>query len=515
MSPDDSSDDAMQRPLLRARGISKTFDTVEVLHRVDLELREGERHALLGENGAGKSTLLKIICGLVPPNEGSIEVDGAALPRGLQAAQEVGIALVHQELRLVPTLSVAENCFLGRLRTRYGVMRTRTMREATAAILDEIGLACDPATPVERLSFADRQLVEIARSLLREPRILALDEPTSALSSAEIQRLFDLLLRLNEERRTTIVFVSHRMPELYRLCTRATVMRDGAVVGQFELRDTDTESLVRSMVGREVDLLHRREATGRASSPDAPILRADDVSGPGVANASIAVSPGEVCGLGGLVGSGRTELARLLVGIERPYTGRISFEGRALRPGSVRDALRAGVGYVPEDRQRAGLALELTTGANAVVPSLEAQTRLGWLRRRALRTLARGVLEDSGVHPVAPSHLASSLSGGNQQKVVLGKWLPRAPRLLVLDEPTRGVDVNAKSLIHQRISALADEGVAVLLISSELPELLTMCDRIVVMREGRVVGEVAGSDISEESVIALASTETSHVGAVR
>ena len=508
-------DSAGERPLLRARGVSKTFDTVEVLHDVDLELREGERHALLGENGAGKSTLLKIISGLVPPNEGDIEVDGVALPRSLQAAQEVGIALVHQELRLVPTLSVAENCFLGRLWTRYGVMRTRAMHESTAAILEEIGLACDPSTPVERLSFADRQLVEIARSLLREPRILALDEPTSALSSAEIQRLFDLLLRLNEERRTTIVYVSHRLPELYRLCTRATVMRDGAVVGRFELRDTAPDTLVRSMVGREVDLLNRRQATGRSSVPVTPVLRADAVSGPGVTNASIAIAPGEVCGLGGLVGSGRTELARLLVGIERPYSGEISLEGRALRLGSVRDALRAGVGYVPEDRQHAGLALDLTTGANAVVPSLEAHSRLGWLRRGPLHALAREVLEDSGVHPVAPSHLASNLSGGNQQKVVLGKWLPRAPRLLVLDEPTRGVDVNAKSLIHRRISALADEGVAVLLISSELPELLTMCDRIVVMREGHIVGEVAGADLSEESVIALASGETADAGAVR
>ena len=503
-----TAEDAPVPPVLSAMGITKTFDAVEVLHGVDLHVAEGARHALIGENGAGKSTLLKILCGLVAADGGRVEVNGETLPRGLQAAQAAGLALVHQELSMVPTLTVAENCFLGRFPTRHGVTRRGFMREATAEILSEIGLSCDPDAPVERLSFADRQLVEIARSLLRRPRILALDEPTSALSPSETQRLFDLLHRLNEERRTTILYVSHRMPELYELCSHATVMRDGTVVGQYDLNTTDSDTLVRSMVGRAVDLLRRRKTT-TARRSGRPVLGIDHVSGPGVAEASLSVWPGEICGVGGLVGSGRTELARLIVGLERPGSGRIVIDGHSRRLRSVHDAVGAGLAYVPEDRKGSGLALDLSVGTNAVVPSLDALSRAGYLRQRAMRALAQRVVDDSGVVPADPRRTISSLSGGNQQKILLGKWLPNEPRLLVLDEPTRGVDVNAKSEIHQRIGVLAARGVAVLLISSELPELLALCDRVVVMREGHIAGEVAHGELSEEAIIILASGQQS------
>ena len=495
---------------LRVKNVHKVFTGVEVLHGVDLEVKAGARHALVGENGAGKSTLMKIVCGNLEPEAGEIEVYGESLPRGLRAAQRAGLALVHQELSLVPTLSIAENCALGNLPARNGVVRWSAVRDAGRRAMSLVGLALDPDTLVEELSFAERQLVEIGRALMANPRILVLDEPTSALSPEETSRLFHLLTDLSQLG-TTVIFISHRVVELYSLCDSATVLRDGNVVARFtDLASASPNELVMSMVGRQLDLLARRTPVPVDRLGPA-VLEARNLSGPGVKDFSLTIRAGEVVGLGGMMGAGRTEFARLVVGLAKPTAGTIEIEGKRARIRSMKEARLLGIAYVPEDRQKEGLALVLATGINAIGPSMTALSPTGFVQRRRARQLAAKVLEESDVRPRGDKVIAGRLSGGNQQKLVLGKWLPTAPKLLVLDEPTRGVDIQARSQIHQRIDALARQGAAILLISSELPELLTVSDRIVVMREGRLMGQVDPANWTEESVIGLA---TGHRGEV-
>lgn len=490
---------------LRAKNVHKVFNGIEVLHGVDLEVPAGARHAVVGENGAGKSTLMKIICGILEPEAGEIEVFGEALPRGLRAAQRAGLALVHQELSLVPTLSIAENCALGHLPARNGIVSWSAVREAGRRAMSLVGLDLDTDTIVEELSFAERQLVEIGRALMATPRILVLDEPTSALSPEETSRLFRLLTDLNRDHGTTIIFISHRVVELYSLCDSATVLRDGNVVACFSnLAAVSQGELVMSMVGRQLDLRSRRTPVP-ADKLGPVVLEASGLSGPGVKDFGLTIRAGEVVGLGGMMGSGRTELARLVVGLARPSGGTLAIDGKQVRIRSMKDARSLGIAYVPEDRQKEGLALVLSTGVNAMTPSIGTLSPAGIIRRRRSRQLAARVLEENDVRPRGENVIAGRLSGGNQQKLVLGKWLPTNPRLLILDEPTRGVDVQARSQIHQRIDALARQGTAILLISSELPELLTVSDRIVVMCEGRLMGQVDPGAWTEESVISLAT----------
>ena len=485
-------------PAIRAVNIHKVFNGVEVLHGVNFEVPAGARHAVVGENGAGKSTLMKVICGILEGEAGEIEIYGEKLPRGLRAAQRAGLALVHQELSLVSTLSIA----------RGGVVRWADVREAGRRAMSLVGLRLDPDALVEDLSFAERQLVEIGRALMAEPRILVLDEPTSALSPEETGRLFDLLRDLNRKQGTTIIFISHRVAELYSLCDSATVLRDGQIVARFpNLQAASQDELVVSMVGRQLDLRARR-APVPENELGPVVLDATQLSGPGVRDFSLRIRGGEVVGLGGMMGSGRTEFARLVVGLARPTGGSVSINGKPARLRSMKDARRLGIAYVPEDRGKEGLALTLPTGVNAVGPSIGALSLAGVIRRNRTRQLAETVLEESDVRPRGKKVIAGRLSGGNQQKLVLGKWLPTEPRLLILDEPTRGVDIHARSQIHQRIDALARRGAAILLISSELPELLTVSDRIVVMREGRLMGEVDPARWTEESVIRLAAGHT-------
>ena len=372
-----------------------------------------------------------------------------------------------------------------------------------------VGLDLDTDTIVEELSFAERQLVEIGRALMATPRILVLDEPTSALSPEETSRLFRLLTDLNRDHGTTIIFISHRVVELYSLCDSATVLRDGNVVACFSnLAAVSQGDLVMSMVGRQLDLRSRRTPVP-ADKLGPVVLEASGLSGPGVKDFGLTIRAGEVVGLGGMMGSGRTELARLVVGLARPSGGTLAIDGKQVRIRSMKDARSLGIAYVPEDRQKEGLALVLSTGVNAVTPSIGALSPAGIIRRRRSRQLAAQVLEENDVRPRGENVIAGRLSGGNQQKLVLGKWLPTNPRLLILDEPTRGVDIQARSQIHQRIDALARQGTAILLISSELPELLTVSDRIVVMCEGRLMGQVDPGAWTEESVISLA---TGHKG---
>jgi ABC-type sugar transport system ATPase subunit len=493
---------------LRLKGITKAFGGVEVLHQVDLEVKTGEIRGIIGENGAGKSTLMKIAGGLMRPSAGVVEVNEDVLRHGLHEARKLGVILVHQELTMVPGLSVAENSLLGDLPTTGGLVRHGALRRKAQLALKDIAPHVDLDTPVERLRFADRQLVEIARALREKPQILILDEPTSSLSPVDAKRLFGLLRRLRSDRGTTILYISHRLPEVMALCDCVSVLRDGRLVAEYEVSNINEETLAYSMVGREHDLLHRRSGRGATNSGQIA-LSVENLYGPGVAGVSLAIRSGEICGLGGLVGSGRTELARLLVGLVRPKSGRIQYLGRGVRFRSVRAAARAGIAYVPEDRTLEGLALDLTTGDNLLIASLlygDVAESGGRIRRGVAKSLVSKLMGDAGVRPPEAGKIVRYLSGGNQQKIVIGRWLPVQPRLFVLDEPTRGVDVGAKSELHARISQLAGAGAAILLISSEISELLSLSDRIVVMREGRVSGEVAAESWTEEEVITLAST---------
>lgn len=484
-----------------------SYGPVEVLHGIDLQVARGERHAIVGENGAGKTTLMKIVCGLLRPDSGRVLIDGQPLPHDLHAVREAGVVLVHQELSLVPGLSVEENVVLGTHPTRAGFIDRRAIRIAGREALEIVGLDVDPTTLVKELKFAGRQLLEIGRALRTQPRTLVLDEPTSALSPVEAERLFALL---RAQRETTVLYVSHRLAEVYALCDRATVLRDGYKVDTFELSQTTERELVTAMVGRQIDLLERREPVPEAELGPV-IVEARNLTGPGVHDVSLTVRAGEVLGIGGLVGAGRSELMALLAGSATPTAGSIVIDGQPRHLDSPYHSTSLGVAYVPEDRGAEGLAVRLSSGDNAVAPAARKHSPRWWLPPALLKREAAAVLDDAAVDPPRIELDAGSLSGGNQQKLALGKWMPIAPRVLLLDEPTKGVDVGSRSEIHRRIDTLAREGVAVIVVSSDLPELLILADRIEVMRDGRIVGSVERDHWTEQRVIEMATA--THAGA--
>jgi len=491
---------------VRMRGVSKSFDGVRVLSDVDFEVRRGEVHALAGGNGAGKSTLMKILQGVYSLDTGDIEIDGRPVRlSGIHDATAAGVGMVFQEFSLVPTLTVAQNIALGaEPLNRAGLIRDREAVRRAREVFTEMQVDVDPRAVIGDLGTAYWQLTEIAKALSRDARVLIMDEPTASLARHEAEVLFELIGRLTE-RGISVIYISHRMDEVYRIADRITVLRDGRRLFTHPITAVTPEQIVEGIVGKEIEggfVYEERAGRGLDSEP---VLELDAVSaGPRVRNVSFSVARGEIIGLAGLMGSGRTELARVLFGIDSVQSGTIRIKGREARLRGPQDAIAAGVALIPEDRRAQGLVLEHTVRENLTLPLLGQMRRGPLLDDRKGRSLARELIDRFSIKVANADRPIRRLSGGNQQKVVLAKWLGTAPDILVMDEPTAGVDIGTKIEILATIRALADRGMAVLVISSEYPELLAVSDRVVVLREGAVHRVLDRHDIPDENYLQLA-----------
>jgi len=489
--------------LLEMRAITKRFPGVVALEGVDFDLKPGEVHVLVGENGAGKSTLMKILSGAYQPDAGEVRLDGRVVRVGSpRAAIALGIGTIYQEFTLLPPFSVAENIFLGREpsgRRWLGVVDFDRMLREARAVLDLLGLPIDPAMPAGALSVAQQQLVEVAKAISTKARLLIFDEPTAALADREVRHLFGLIRRLRDQG-VGVVYISHRLGEIPDIGDRVTVLRDGRRIGTWPARDLDMGGLVRAMAGREI-----REVQHRSRLRGAEVLGVRGLVRRGVLDdVDLTVHEGEVVGLAGLVGSGRTELARAIVGADPLDGGVVRIAGEEIRRPSCRLSVRRGLGLLPEDRKLHGLVLVAPVRENISLASLSRLHRWGWLRRGEERRLAATQVAHLRIRTPDVERRVRFLSGGNQQKVVLAKWLCSRARALIFDEPTRGIDVGAKAEIYDLIESLADGGAGILVISSDLPELLRLCDRILVMRRGRIVGEVGRDEATQEKILAYA-----------
>jgi len=489
--------------VLRVENLVKTFPGVVALGGVSFDLHAGEVHVLLGENGAGKSTLIKCLAGVYQPDGGQVFVDGVPVHLNNTAqAEALGIATIHQEFNLVPQMSVAENVLLGRQPRRFGILDIRRMNTEASRALARVGLDIDPRTRLSSLGVARQQLVEIAKALSLDARVLILDEPTAALADAEVDRLLELMAELRAAG-VGMVFISHHLDEIRRIGQRVTVLRDGQSVGTVPA-STSTDDLVKMMVGRPIEAQYPRE---RSEVGD-ELLRVEQLTMPGVfEEISLSVRAGEVVGLAGLVGAGRTEVLRAIAGADRYASGTVTVRGAKVPRHDVHASIVAGLGLVPEDRKAHGLVLGASVAENLGLVSLGRATRAGLVDRAWLRTLARDAVRDLRIRTPSIEVPVKNLSGGNQQKVVMGKWLAADPAVLLLDEPTRGVDVGAKVEIYQLVNQLTASGRGVLMVSSDLPEVLGMCDRVLVMARGRIVGELTHAEATQDAVMALAVKE--------
>jgi ribose transport system ATP-binding protein len=494
-------------PLLAARDIAKAFPGVQALRSVALRLMPGEVLAVVGENGAGKSTLMKILAGVLQSDAGTIELGGRPVRlASVDAAERLGIVLIHQELNLADKLDVAGNLFLGREPTWGGPLRllSRRIYPAAEAIMRRLGLDCSPRTVVEDLAVGQQQLVEIGRALSLKSRVLIMDEPTSSLTQRETDRLFKVIRDLKSDG-VSVLYISHRLQEVEIIADRVTVLRDGRNAGELEHEEIRHDAIVRLMVGRELKQFYRR--THEVAASPAPVLRAEGMRWLERSSQSsgLVVDAGEIVGLAGLMGAGRTELAEALFGVRRLLAGQLLLDERVVQIRSPTDAIAAGILLVPEDRRLQGLVLPDSVKRNISLGSLDS---LEWLRLVTLRReteLAESMRQRLGIRTPSIRQAVGLLSGGNQQKVVLAKWLARAPRLLILDEPTRGVDVGAKAEIYAIMDQLAAQGVGILMISSDLEEILGMSDRVLVMHEGRLVQELTRDQLSEQAIMHYAT----------
>jgi len=487
-------------PVVRLRGVSKEFPGVVAVDGVDLDILPGEVHVVAGENGAGKSTLMKLLSQVERPTSGEIYISGERVEfHGPGHARRLGVAMVYQEFALAPHLSVAENLFLGREPGRGGFVNRRAEKEEARGLLRRVGLEVDPDRLVSSLTVAEQQRVEIAKALAIDARVVIMDEPTATLAEKEIEELFEVIRDLTSHGRA-VLYISHRLDEIFRIADRVTVMRDGKVVATLPVEELDEAKLVRLMVGREIGNLYPK--------PEAEIgevlLRVRGLSrGERLKDCSFEVRAGEILGFAGLVGAGRTELARAVFGADPVDSGEIELEGRPLRIRKPQDAIEAGIGYLTEDRKGEGLALQLGIDQNITLASLPA--RLGFIGLGRERSIAERRREQLNIRTPSVRRKVQVLSGGNQQKVVVARWLETRARVLFFDEPARGIDVGAKAEMFALIGELAREGRGIVLISSYLPELINMCDRILVMRDGRVAGVLEREEFSEEGIIALAT----------
>ena len=486
---------------LEIEHLTKTFPAVKALDDMSLRIRPGEVHALLGENGAGKSTLLRTMSGVMKPDSGTIAVDGKVLTlRTPLDARRAGIAMIHQELQQVPELTVAQNMFLGRSLRRGAVFVDRAKQEEEAAsALAPLDPAIRPNAPIKSLKVAQRQIVEIARALLENARIIAMDEPTSSLTPSEFDRLAVVIAGL-ASRGVSIIYVSHKMDEVFKVCSHATVMRDGRLVGEVDLRTTNEGAVVAMMVGRTLAV-----ATHRSSATPETVLSVRGLTaGTRVVDASFDLRRGEVLGIAGLIGAGRTELLRLIAGADRPTSGSIVLNGSPLATGGTRAAIAAGIGLVPEERKRDGIIPQRSVVNNVALPSMKRFAPRGLIRRRNLRGVATGILKGINLRPLQIDRPIRLFSGGNQQKAIIARWIAANTQILLFDEPTRGIDIGAKAEIYGLIEQLAAQGKSVVVVSSELPEILRLADRVLVMRQGRIAAQLQREELSEQAIVAHA-----------
>jgi len=493
--------------VLELKGITKIFPGVKALDDVYFKLKPGEIHALMGENGAGKSTFIKVITGVHSPEEGEMFLNGRKVSFTHPTdAQKAGIAAIYQHVTCYPDLSVTENIFMGHEKVSKGSRRIRwkEMHEEAGRLLRELGASFSPKTLMGALSVAEQQIVEIAKALSVDAKIIIMDEPTAALTKNESEELYRIAERLRDNG-ASIIFISHRFEDMYRLASQVTVFRDSKYIGTWNVDEISNSDLIIAMVGREISQLFPKKEAKIGEE----LLRVEGLGKTGYfADVSFSLRRGEILGLTGLVGAGRTEVCETLFGIAKPDKGTISFKGRELKIRGPKDAMRQGIGYLPEDRQKQGLVLQWGIGRNITLPALKKFSRQGMLDSRKELDVAKQLAEKVGVKAKSVFDLASSLSGGNQQKVVFAKLLTGELDVLILDEPTKGVDVGAKSAIYEMISDLACTGYGIILVSSEMPEIIGMCDRVAVMREGRVTAVLDRQGLTQEAILAASMDDT-------
>jgi rhamnose transport system ATP-binding protein len=504
---------APQSYVLSARGLTKSFGGIRALKDVSLSFLPGEVHALLGENGAGKSTLIKLFAGVYHPDEGQILIDGKpTLLEGPTEAREAGVSVIFQEPIAFPDLTVAENIFMGRhpVHRLFPRIDWKPLYAQADEVLRSVGARFDSRTKMATLSAAARQIVEIAKALSMQSRVVIMDEPTSSLSQHEVSELFTVIRKLREMG-TLVIFVSHRLDEVFEICDRVSVLRDGAHVATEDVNGITRERMVHLMVGRDIDTLFPKT---EAHVGDVA-LKVKGLSKAGVfQNIEFEVRHGEILGLAGLVGSKRTDVAEAIFGIKPADDGTIEVDGRSASIQSARDAMALGIAYVPEDRQTHGLIGDLSIAENMTLPLVRKFARWGWIKRGAERQHAEFWRKNVSISLASVNQRARELSGGNQQKVVLSKWLSTKPRILILDEPTRGIDVGTKAEVHRLMSKLVAEGLAIIMISSELPELIGMSDRVVVMREGRISGRFTRAESTQQSIMNAATADVRSISVV-